>query len=148
MSRDNKDRSRRLLMAWTDKTPEVLDEIVAPEWIDHDVNWPFPDLRGPAAAKAALELYRSTFPDLLVEIEEQFADGDRVITRWFFGGTQTGDLPGVPATGRAFRVPGITIDRHADGRLAESWSAWDAMTMYQQIGAVPPIGELEKDGAR
>lgn len=136
MSEENKARSCALLKAWHNKTPDVLDDIVGPGWIDHDPAWPFPELRGPAAAKAALALYETAFPDVEVLIDDVMADGDKVITRWVFQGTQTGDMPGVAATNRRFSVAGITIDRHEGGKMVETWSAWDTLGMMQQLGVV------------
>jgi acyl carrier protein len=89
-----------------------------------------------------LRLCATAFPDLEVVIEDTFGRGDKVVTRWISEGTQTGELPGVPATGRRFRVPGITVDRHEAGRLAESWSAWDILGLFRQLGVAPPMGAV------
>jgi steroid delta-isomerase-like uncharacterized protein len=131
--------SHGLLDAWSNKTPDVLDEVCGPEWTDHDPAFPFKDLRGPDAAKAVLALYEVAFPDLNVIIEDAFSAEDKVCTRWIFEGTQTGDLPDLPATGRPFSVKGITVDRIEDGKLAESWSMWDVSAFAQQLGIAPPV---------
>ncbi|MGW7514496.1 ester cyclase [Streptomyces sp. NPDC054796] len=145
LTEENKKRSLALLNAWSEKDPDALDRVVGEGWIDHDPHWPFPELRGPRAARAALQMYCEVFPDLRVTVAEVLADGDKVICRWTFAGTQTGDLPDVPATGRKFSVEGITVDRHEDGKLAESWSAWDALGFFTQIGANPPtVSEREE----
>lgn len=141
MSDANIKISHGLLEAWADKTPDRLDEVCGPNWTDHDPAFPFKDIRGPDAAKAALKLYEDAFPDLDVIIEDAFAADDKVCTRWIFEGTQTGDLPGIPATGKRFSVKGITVDRIEDGKLAESWSSWDGLGMFQQIGVAPPMGD-------
>ena len=44
---------------------------------------------------------------------------------------------GMPATGKQATVTGITIDRIADGRIAESWDNWDTLGLMQQLGAIP-----------
>ena len=44
---------------------------------------------------------------------------------------------GISPTGKSVAVAGITIDRIADGKIAESWACWDTLGMMQQLGAVP-----------
>jgi predicted ester cyclase len=46
---------------------------------------------------------------------------------------------GIPATGKPVEVEGITIDRHAGGRIAETWTCWDTLGMMQQLGAIPEV---------
>ena len=46
---------------------------------------------------------------------------------------------GIPATGKQATVTGITIDRIADGRIAESRTNWDTLGLLQQIGAIPAM---------
>ena len=62
--------------------------------------------------------YRGAFPDLHFTIEAQVAEGDRVVTRWTAGGTNTGSLGGMPPTGKAVVVSGISIERIAGGKVA------------------------------
>lgn len=147
MSKENKERSIAFMMGWHHKTRDVFDDLCDPKWIDHDPAFPFPDLRGPDAAKAACDLYEKAFPDMEVLIEDAIAgEGDTVIIRWIFQGTQTGELPGIPATGKRFSVAGITIDRHANGKMIETWSAWDTLGMMQQLGLVGADAPMGEDG--
>lgn len=73
-------------------------------------------------------------------VEETIADGDTVVTRLTFRGTHTGDLMGIPPTGKAVAIAEVTIDRIADGRIVESWRLFDQATMLQQLGVVPAQG--------
>ena len=138
MSEENKAVVRRFFEeAFTAGDVAVLDELVAPGAIDHDPQNPFPDVRGPEGSRRGIELYRGAFPDLRLEVEDQIAEGDMVVTRWTGSGTHDGDLPDLPATHKRSTVAGITIDRIEDGKIAESWVCWDALGMLQQLGAVP-----------
>ena len=65
-----------------------------------------------------------------------------MVTRWVGTGTQNGDLPGIPATGRPVRVPGIWMQRIADGKIVESWQVWDTLLMLQQLGVIPAPAEV------
>ncbi len=79
---------------------------------------------------------RSAFLDLHFTIEDQIAEGDKVVTRWKASGTHRGEFQGVPPTGKQATVPGITIDRIAHGKLVEGWTNWDALGLMQRLGVV------------
>lgn len=78
------------------------------------------------------------FPDYHTEIEDQFADGDRVVIRWRSKGTHRGEFQGVAPTGRQITVTGITISRFADGKIAESWVGFDTQDLIRQLGVTFP----------
>jgi len=52
-------------------------------------------------------------------------------------GDHTGDFLGIPATGRQVTMSGITIHRVTNGKLSEHWAQIDALSLLQQLGAVP-----------
>jgi steroid delta-isomerase-like uncharacterized protein len=137
MLAQNKAVSKRFLEAWNARDLDAFDQLVAPDAEDHDPQNPFPELRGPEGAKRGAEMYQSAFSDGRFDVEQQCAEGDFVITRWTARGTNDGDLMGMPPTGRSVACAGITIDRIAGGKIAESWTCWDALGMMQQLGAVP-----------
>lgn len=133
----NKAISRRFFEElWNDNNPAIADEIVAPDFVPHDPSNPW--LKpGPAGTKELVSTYRTAFPDSHFTIEDQIAEGDRVVTRWTAHGTNNGELQGMPATGKRVTVTGITIDRIANGKLAESWVNWDTVGMLRQLGLLP-----------
>ena len=137
MSAANKALARRLIdEAFNAGRLDVIDELFASGFVGHDPSLP-EEVRGPAGVKEVIAGYRAAFPDIQVTIEDQIADGDRVVTRWRATGTHKGELMGMPATGKQATVTGITIDLIADGRIAESWDNWDTLGLMQQLGAVP-----------
>jgi steroid delta-isomerase-like uncharacterized protein len=73
-------------------------------------------------------------------VEDLIAEGNKVVSRITFRGTHTGDLMGIPPTGRSVTVAETIIDRCADGKIVESWRLFDQMAMMQQLGALPPPG--------
>jgi predicted ester cyclase len=75
-----------------------------------------------------------------IELHETFGDGDRLTSRFTLSGRHDGDFMGVPATGRAIAMPGITILHFRDGRCAERWTCSDMFGLLVQVGAVPPPG--------
>jgi predicted ester cyclase len=87
--------------------------------------------------KAFVAGYRRAFPDARSTVEEQVAEGDKVVTRWRARGTHRGELGPFPATGRAFEMEGVTIERIAGGRIVEVWVARDELGLLRQLGLVP-----------
>jgi predicted ester cyclase len=85
-------------------------------------------------------MYLGAFPDLKVTSDFQVAEGDKVVMRWTGTGTHTGELMGIPATGKRIEMTGIGIQRIAGGRIVEEWVESDQMGMMQQLGVVPPPG--------
>jgi steroid delta-isomerase-like uncharacterized protein len=95
---------------------------------------------GPEGSKMFVTVYRNAFPDVHFAIDEQVAEGDTVVTRWTAHGTHKGDLAGMPPTGKASTVTGITINRIAGGKIVESWGIFDQFGMLQQLGVIPAPG--------
>lgn len=83
-------------------------------------------------------MYRSAYPDTHFTVEDQIAEGDKVVTRWTGRGTHQGELMGVAPTGNEVTVRGIEIDRIVGGRIEETWVNYDTSGMMQQLGVVPP----------
>lgn len=137
---ENKATARRMFEeVWSQGRYESLDELVAPEFVAHVAGQSEP-LRGPKAFKEFVSSFREGFPDLTLKVEDQFAEGDKVVTRWSGGGTHQGDLMGIPATGKEVTIQGIVITRLANGTIKESWGVFDALGMLQQIGVAPAVG--------
>ena len=72
-----------------------------------------------------------------MEIHEQSEDGETVWTRKTFRGTHEGEFLGIPPTGRAVSFDVIDVLRVRDGQLREHWNVVDALSLMQQLGAVP-----------
>ncbi len=82
MSAANKALARRIVEeAFTAGRLEVVDELVARDYVGHDPSLP-EDARGPEGVKELIAGYRVAFPDIRVTVEDQIAEGDMVVTRW------------------------------------------------------------------
>jgi steroid delta-isomerase-like uncharacterized protein len=86
-------------------------------------------------------MYRASFPDLRMDVEEVLPSGDRVVGRIRATGTHTGEpFMGLPASGKSVDVRLIDITRFDDDGLAhEHWGVFDALSMMQQLGAIPAM---------
>jgi steroid delta-isomerase-like uncharacterized protein len=108
-------------------------------WEDVVEQVPFPG-QGPGVEglKDVLRGMRNAFPDLNFSVEEQIAEGDKVLTRFEWTGTHEGDFLGVSATGRAVKVWGMVIDRLQSGRIKETRIIMDIFGLMVQLGAIAP----------
>lgn len=89
----------------------------------------------------------AAFPDGRWTVEDQVAEGDKVVTRWSFTGTHQGELMGLAPTGKQVTTSGMVIDRIVESKIVEEWEEWDALGLMQQLGAVPPIAKAEDKAA-
>jgi predicted ester cyclase len=93
---ENKALARRVLEEMFNKgNLDVADELLTPDYVDHDPAMP-EDIHGPEGFKEYVGAYLSAFPGMHVEIEDQIAEGDKVVTRWTGTGTRDGELAGIP----------------------------------------------------
>lgn len=114
---------------------DVAEEIYAPDFVGHDSTTG--DIRGVEGAKQFAATMRRAFPDLTCTVEDQVAEGDKVVTRWSASGTHHGETEDLgPATGNLMKITGVSIERLSDARVAESWDHYDALGMMQQLGLV------------
>jgi steroid delta-isomerase-like uncharacterized protein len=118
---------------------DVLDELIAEDIVNHDETVPPEIPSGREGIKVLAQGYKTAFPDMVVTVEDQIAESDAVVTRWTARGTHQGDLMGIPATGKEARITGITIDRIKDGKIVETWTNWDQVSMLQQLGVIPEM---------
>jgi steroid delta-isomerase-like uncharacterized protein len=136
MSTANKELSRRFTELFSTGDEALADEVLAPDIVFHGTTGDG-ELRGIDEMKAFVAQYRRAFPDATSSVEDQLADGDKVVTRWRARGTHRGELGPVPASGREFEMDGVTIERIADGRIAEVWVARDELGLLRQLGVAP-----------
>jgi predicted ester cyclase len=116
----------------------AIDELIAPNWVQHDPATP-EELHRIEGARQLVKVYRGAFPDVHITVEDQVAEGDKVVTRWTALDTYQGELMGVEPSGNQVTVRGISIDRFSGGKFVETWDNYDALGMMQQIGAIPSM---------
>ena len=116
----------------------VADQLFTPNYVNHEATapnggWP----QGPEGPKAIVSMYRTAIPNIQFTIEVQFADADKVVTRWTARGTHTGPLMGIPATGKSATISGTSIERISDNKIAETWVNFDLLGLLTQFGVIP-----------
>jgi predicted ester cyclase len=143
---DNKATVRRgFEEVWNQGKVAVVDELCVPHLICHEPMRP--DVRTLEDYKRYITEVRSLFPDIHFTLEDMIAEGEQVVVRYMWRGTNTGELVGsmmrLPATGKQVTVTGMSINRFAEGKVVEIWIQLDSLGMFQQLGLIPmpqPVG--------
>lgn len=131
--------ARRLMTElWNRQRLEVADELISPDFRGQAGS--YGELRGPAGVRELVTVYRTAFPDFMVDVEDLIVHDDIVVTRFRATGTHKGDLMGLAPTGRAATGRGITIDRWRNGQVVESWSESNMLEVLQQLKVLPEPG--------
>lgn len=134
MSEQNKKIVRRTFEEiWNRGNLAVIEERFSRDYAGHSTN----NVRGQEGAKQFATEMRSAFPDFHYTVEDEIAEGDKVVHRWTLRGTHQGTFQGIPPTGRQVTITGISIRRIAGGKLVEGWTNADLLGLLQQLGAVP-----------
>ena len=123
MSESNKELSRRFTDLFSTGDLASAEEILSPVVVFHGTRGDG-ELRGLEQMLEFVAGYRSAFPDARSSVEDQIAEGDKVVTRW-------------RARGNEFEMDGVTIERIEDGRIAEVWVARDELGLLLQLGVGP-----------
>jgi len=117
------------------KNLSVLDEVVAPDAVDHAAPPGMPPTR--ESAKQFLGMLLAALPDFHYAVEFTVAEGDRVAQRLNASGTMQGAFMGMPATGKRATWTETHVSRFANGKLVEHWASIDQASMMQQLGLIP-----------
>jgi steroid delta-isomerase-like uncharacterized protein len=112
---------------------ELAEQFYAKDFVNHGIH------RDASLEEdqAALKGWHQAFSDITIVPEKLIAEGDLVAIHWIARGTNTGTGNGLPATGKKAELAGITIWRIVDGKIKEEWSAFDQLSMMQQLGLLP-----------
>ncbi len=136
MSEQNKAVVRRIIEEhWNNKNAALVSDVFA-----SNVSLDTPDgvLTGLEGASSLLQAYATAFPDFHNATDDLFADGDQVVLRWTFTGTNSGPFADIDATGKQVRVPRcIGIFRLDGGKVNQGHLAWDKYALLQQLGVIP-----------
>jgi predicted ester cyclase len=103
---------------------DVIDELAAPDFVDRSL---MPG-QGPTREdyKRSVAEYLEAFPITSFTIEEQIAEGDKVVTKYAESGIQRREVMGVPPTGEEESYEGIYIHRISGGKITGEWDIADS----------------------
>ncbi|HSM81842.1 MAG TPA: ester cyclase [Nodosilinea sp.] len=115
---------------------EAIDRLVAADIVTHN----FPGGKSPASRgeyKAFFHHWNSGVAEQECVILAMAAEGEHIAVRYAITGRHTGELVGVPATGRTIHFTGVAFYRMERGHIAETWLYPDTATLLGQLGVLP-----------
>ena len=108
-----------------------LSDFLAPEYVA-----PFIGITGIDQAREHMLTFRHCYPDMVVTVEGQVAEGDIVATWYVMRGTHLGALSGVPATRKKITLRAVNVQRIRDGRVVEHWGGSNSLEALLELGLV------------
>jgi steroid delta-isomerase-like uncharacterized protein len=135
MTRGNLEIVRELSKIFNGRDYAIAPKLLSPDFYDHEAAGGNP--HGPEGYVETAVWIHSVVTDARWVEEDGIATDDRVVVRLRFSGRHTGELLGVPATGRTFSVTHVHVYRLVDGMIVEHWAVRDDLGMLQQLGVLP-----------
>jgi steroid delta-isomerase-like uncharacterized protein len=120
---------------WNNGRLDVLDEIIASDYINHSPGMPNP-IPGPDGLKPIVAAIRKAFPDLKYVIENMVVTEDQVAVQTTMHGTHAGDFFGIAPTQKVIKVGQMQIERLADNKIVEHWRITDELNLLKQLGQI------------
>ena len=124
----NKDTVRRLFAAFAQCDLPAMDAVLAPDFRTHSVS---PGCSDDAEGlKQSAVLSHAGLQECRNEIEDLFAEGDRVAVRYTTRAVHGGTLFGIAPSGRRITMTGIEVYRVVDGKVVEMWGEADLSELF------------------
>jgi predicted ester cyclase len=132
-TQENKGITRRVLEELFEKGNfEAMDELIHPDFVNHEA--PASNPQGPDGLKETIEWLRGLWGPMRFEVEDEIAEGDKVVDRVVMHGKHVGEFLGQPPTGKEFAARQIHVYRIVDGRVIEHWSVRDDLGQALELG--------------
>jgi len=129
----NKALVRRLVdEVFNRRNVSAVDELMSPDFVEHEVVPGLPP--GREGTKQMLTMVHGAFPDFKGTIDDLIAEGEKVVLRWTWTGTQKGEFMGLPPLGRKMSIGVIDIIQFSGGRAVAHWGQMDGLGLTQQLG--------------
>ena len=120
---------------WNRGKLDVLDEIIAADYLNHSASIADPR-PGPEDLKPIVRAMRAAITGLNYQILDMVIAPDKAAVYLRVTGTHTGDLFGIPATGKRIDVRQMQIEWVRDGRIWQHWRITDELALLRQLGVV------------
>lgn len=120
---------------WNKGNYSVLDEIIEPDFVIYSLS-DGKKVIGRDGVINYLNAIKGAFPDIRFHIEDQVAEGDKVVTHWMAEGTHRGIFDGIPPSGKRLRITSIDIDYITNGRFSQCYANMNQFGLLQQLGVL------------
>jgi steroid delta-isomerase-like uncharacterized protein len=129
---DNKAIAQRFYeQAWNMKDIAIVDELLSPDFVNHEIESATPSSHRELYKQAIFETF-AAFPDWTITIDDLIAEGNKVVMQWRAQGTHTGEGMGAP-TGKQISMRGITIVRVMDGKITDFWKSDNSLLAWKRL---------------
>jgi len=133
LSKENKAVFRRFIEAYNAHNLDLLDDLVAPDYVDPD----YPQLKGLEGLKQMMSMAFMAFPDYHETIEDIIAEEDKVWILLRYTGTHKGEFMGLAPTGKKLRSLAVDMYRLEDGKIV--WGKripTPDLAFFKQLGLI------------
>ncbi len=89
---------------------------------------------GRAAIMEGKNIITSAASEAKITITNRIVTGHQVTAEWVATGIHTGDLPGLPASGRPFSIHGVTVVIRHEGKIVREALYYDVNQLHRQLG--------------
>jgi len=89
---------------------------------------------GRTAIMERKNIITSAASEAKITITNRIVTGNQVTAEWIATGVHTGELPGLPASGRPFSIHGVTVVVRHEGKIVREALYYDVTKLYQQLG--------------
>jgi steroid delta-isomerase-like uncharacterized protein len=130
--KENEAALTRAVEAWNSGDVDSYMELYAQNIKLHAGAYDFPDKR---AVEGMYKGFHAATSDLRLYIHETISLEDRLAARYTVTGTHTGELMGIPPTGREISITGVTVMHFEDGKVVERWDSDDSAEVFSRLRA-------------
>lgn len=116
---------------WNRRNLDVLDELVAPDYLRH--MGPRVEPLNLDGQRNRISGFQAAFPDVTLEVQDLVAEGNRVVFRVIIRGTHRHPFQGIQPTGKEVEIEAVDVVRVEGGRLVEHWGVLDMLGLLGQI---------------
>ncbi len=143
------EQNKALVRQWIEQgfnkgNMDIVEEFYATDYVFHNPFPPPEEVKGAVNIKQFMTPFIEAFPDAKYTIEDEIAEGDKLLVRLTFSGTHTGELMGIPPTGKQITVKAMSLIRIVEGKFVEEWEILDTAAFMQQLGMMLKPKEGEK----
>jgi len=117
---------------WNKHDPSVVDRYLSPDFIEHNPRLP----SGLAGRKQFVASVLAAFSDYHADVQQVLAEGDMVVARVVWTGTQDGPYDGRPPTGNKLVFSTADFLRIENGKFVEHWDVVDTAARAAAFGLV------------
>ena len=121
--------------AWTSGNTNTVLNFFADDAVFEDLGFEA-KFKGKEQIKAFAELTYAGVPDFAVEPITIIGDNHRAAASWVMSGTHKGDLPGLPATGKRFKVRATSIIEFHNQLILKIEDYWNPIAFKRSVGLI------------